>query len=334
MMAQIPRPGRREALGLASGLLLLGAARGAGAQAPDPYRIVVPFPPGAASDGIARLLAERMLRPGAAPGPGGAVLVDNRAGAGGNLAGAQVARARPDGRTLLLTIDTTLTVNPHLYPDLGYDPEALEPVAVLGTFAQVLLAHPSSGIASMAEFLAKARQGGLPYASGGVGTPGQLVMEAFRLAAGLSAAALVHVPYRGSGPALTDLVAGNVPVGFLAISGAPDFVRSGQVRALAVSSAARLDTLPGVPTLGEVGFPGLEMEFANLLMAPRGLPPGLAARIASQATGLLAEEPVRARFANWNLSTRTGGPAEAGEWITRARPRWGEVVRATGMQAG
>ncbi|TPG49249.1 hypothetical protein EAH89_22120 [Roseomonas nepalensis] len=323
--------GRRGALALAAGALL---PRGALAQAPDPHRIVVPFPPGAASDGIARLLAERMARAGADPGPGGTVLVDNRAGAGGNLAGAQAARGRPDGRTLLLTIDTTLTVNPHLYPDLGYDPGALEPLAILGSFAQVLLAHPSAGISSLAGFVEAARARGLPYASGGIGTPGHLAMEGFRLAAGLPASALVHVPYRGSGPALTDLVAGNVPVGFLAISGAPDFVRDGRVRALAVSSAGRLDTLPGVPALGELGFPGLDMEFANLLLAPRGLPAGMAARIAALATGLLDDEAVRARFAGWNLSSLTGGPAEAAAWIARARPRWGEVVRATGMRAG
>lgn len=330
-MARLPRLSRRAAMGLGAAALLPARL---GAQGTEPVRIVVPFPPGAASDGIARLLAERMVRPGAEPGPGNTVLVDNRAGAGGNLAGGQVARARPDGRALLLTIDSTLTVNPHLYPDVGYDPEALEPVAMLGTFAQVLLAHPSAGISTLAELLEKARGGGLPYASGGVGTPGHLAMEALRLAAGLPAEALSHVPYRGSGPAITDLVGGNVPVGFLAISGAPDFVRDGRVRALAVSSGGRLDTLPGVPALGELGFPGLEMEFANLLMAPRGLPAGMAGRLAATATAMLAEEPVRARFAAWNLSTRAGGSAEAGAWIARARPRWGEVVRATGMQAG
>ncbi|WP_338665884.1 tripartite tricarboxylate transporter substrate-binding protein [Pararoseomonas sp. SCSIO 73927] len=318
----------RRSLGaaLAAGAL----ARQAAAQSTDPARIIVPFPPGAASDGIARLLAERMVRAGTW---GSAVLTESRPGAGGNIAGAAAARARPDGRSFLLTIDSTLTVNPHLYPDLGYDPDALEPVALMGTFAQVLLAHPSSGVSTLPEFLAAARGRGLAYASGGVGTPGQLAMEAFRLAAGLPATALSHVPYRGSGPALTDLIAGNVPVGFLAISGAPDFVRDGRVRAIAVSSAERLETLPAVPTVAELGFPGLDMEFANLLIAPKGIPAAARDEVAALAVAMLREEPVRARFAMWNLSTRAGGPEEAGAWIARARPRWGEVVRATGMRA-
>jgi tripartite-type tricarboxylate transporter receptor subunit TctC len=321
------RFGRRTALGLAA-LTPLSAR----AQAPEPGRIIVPFPPGAASDGIGRMLAERMARAGADAPWGGTVLVDNRAGAGGNIAGAAAARGRPDGRTLLVTIDSTLTVNPHLYDDLGYDPEALEPVALLGTFAQVLLAHPSSGITSLPQLLETARSRGLAYASGGVGTPGHLAMEALRLAAGLPATALAHVPYRGSGPALTDLIAGNAPIGFLAISGAPDFVRDGRVRALATSGAERLELLPTVPTIAELGFPGLDMEFANLLMAPNGLPQPVRQRIAALAIAMLDEPPVRARFAQWNLTPRTGGPAEAGAWIARARPRWGEVVRAAGMR--
>lgn len=331
-MPALGKLARRKAFGLALGLGAGALPRGARAQGTDPARILVPFPPGAASDGIARLLAERMTRAGAGAPWGETVLVESRTGAGGNLAGAAVARARPDGRSLLLTIDSTLTVNPHLYADLGYDPEALAPVALLGTFAQVLLAHPSSGVASLPELLAAARSGGMPYASGGIGTPGHLAMEALRLAAGLPPAALAHVPYRGSGPAITDLVAGNVPVGFIAISGAPDFVRDGRVRALAVSSPERLETLPGVPTVAELGFPGLDMVFSNLLMAPRGLPPVVKDRIAALAVGMMEEGPVRARFATWNLSTEAGGPERAGAWIARARPRWGEVVRVTGMQ--
>ncbi|MFC7739156.1 Bug family tripartite tricarboxylate transporter substrate binding protein [Roseomonas sp. GCM10028921] len=264
------------------------------AQGQDPVRILTAFPPGAATDGIARMFAERMIRDGTWSGT---VLVDSRPGAGGNLASTMAARARPDGRTLLVTFDTTLTVNPHVYADLGYDPGALEPVALLGTFAQVLLAHPSAGVSTLPELLAALRAGSMPYASGGVGTPGHLAMEGFRLAVGLPEAALSHVPYRGSGPALTDLVAGNVPIGFLAISGAPDFVRDGRVRALAVSSAERQDTLPGVPTLAELGFPGLDIEFANLLLAPRGLSAPMRQRLAAIAMGMLDEPPVRARFA-------------------------------------
>ncbi len=312
-------PTRRQ-LGLAAGLLAAPAAR---AQ-PDATRIVVNFTPGGALDGSARLLAEHAAREGR-----GAVVVENRPGAGGNIGAAAVARARPDGRTLLVALDTALSVNPHLFRDLGYDPRDLVPVAKLGSFALVLLVHPAHPATTLRDFLAAARQAPLFYTSGSVGSPGHLAMEHLRQSAGLPASALDHVPQRGNPEALAALVSGQVPAGFLAIGGGPDLVRSGRLRALAVSGAARSPLLPEVPTVAEAGLPGFEVRVANLLLAPRGTSEAAIADWAMLARGAMASEAARARLAGWGLDPPEG---DAGAFLAEAGARWGRVVRDAGMR--
>lgn len=291
----------------------------------EPIRLIVNFPPGGALDGSARLLAEHAAREGR-----GAVIVENRVGAGGNIGAAAVARARPDGRTLLASIDTPLTVNPHLYRDIGFDPlRDLAPVAVLGTFALALLVHPSHPAATLAEFLAAARRAPIFYSSAGVGSPGHLAMEHLRQVAGLPAGALENVSQRGNAEALTALVSGTVPAGFLAIGGGPDLVRSGRLRAIAVSGLARAAVLPEVPTVAESGFPGFDVRIANLLLAPRGTPEAAMADWAALARGALGGEAARARLAGWGIDPPAG---EAAEFIARGHARWGRVVREAGMR--
>ncbi len=216
----------------------------------------------------------------------------NRPGANGNIAGAHVARARPDGRTLLVTIDTTLAVNPHLYPDLGYDPAALQPVALAGTFPLALLVHPGTGITTLSEFVAAVRARPLFHTSGGNGSPGHLAMEALRAALGIPPERLEHVPQRGNAEAIQDLLAGRVQAGFLAVSGGAGLVREGRLRPLAISGTRRMALLPEVPTIAEAGGPaGFAIRFAYLLMAPRGLDAALAAPLGARWCRL----PSRAR---------------------------------------
>jgi tripartite-type tricarboxylate transporter receptor subunit TctC len=309
--------------------LLAGAALAAtqGASAQEAARIVATFPPGAALDGIARLLAEAAPRHGI-----GNTIVDNRPGANGNIASALVARAAPDGRTLLLAIDTAFTVNPHLYANPGYDAATLEPVALVGTYPVVLLVHPSSGVTSLAGFLAAARQRPLLYASAGYGSPGHLAMAHLGHALGLPSGALEHVPFRGNAEAITSLLAGNVQAGFIAISGGAAFVTDGRLRALAVSGPAAIPALPDVAPVAAQGHPGFDVRFAYVLMAPRGVPEAAKRGWAGLVRTVFADPAAQQRLAGWAVTPEAGGPEQAAAWIAEATPRWQAVVRASGMR--
>ncbi len=315
---------RRRLLGAALGLAL---ATGAVAQTTEPLRIVATFPPGAALDGIGRLLAEAAPRHGL-----GNALVDNRPGANGNIAAALVARVPADGRTLLLSIDSSFTVNPHLYRDLGFDPAALETVALAGTYPVVLLVHPNTGISSLAEFLAASRRAPLLYASAGNGSPGHLAMAYLGHALGLPAGALEHVPFRGNAQAMTDLLAGRVASGFIAISGGADFVTDGRLRALAVSGPSRLPMLPDVPTVAEQGHPGFDVRFAYVLLGPRGIPEAQKRLIAEWVKAVFADPAAQRRMAAWAVTPEAGDAEAAAAWIRDGHARWGRVVRETGMR--
>ncbi len=306
---------------------LAAVPAGAAAQPAEVSRIVASFPPGAALDGIARLLADAASRAGQ-----GTVVVENRAGANGNIAAQAVARARPDGRTLLLAIDTTFSLNPHLYPELGFATADLEPVAIVGTYPVVLIVHPTAGVTDLAGFVAAARRAPLLYASAGNGSPGHLAMEHLRATLGLPRTALEHVPFRGNAQAMTDLLAGRVQAGFIAVSGGADFVRDGRLRALAISGPERLAMLSDVPTVAEQGHAGFDVRFAYVLLVPRGTPEAAKARWATVAADFIAAPENGGRLAGWAVSPQAGGPAEAVEWIARAHARWGEVARDSGMR--
>jgi tripartite-type tricarboxylate transporter receptor subunit TctC len=315
-------PTRRHVLAAAAALLASGEAA---AQA-EATRIIVNFTPGGSLDGTARLLAEHAMREGR-----GTVVVENRPGAGGNIGAAAVARARPDGRTLLAALDTAITVNPHLFRDMGFDPlRDLVPVAHLGSFQLVLLVHPTHPATDLRSFLEGARRTPVFYASGSVGSPGHLAMEYLRQAAGLPVGALEHVPQRGNPEALTAIVSGTVPAGFLAIGGGPDLVRSGRLRALAVSGTERAGVLPEVPTVAESGLPGFEVRVANLLLAPRGTPEGVVAEWAAVARAAMAGEAARARLPGWGMDPWPGGDLPA--LLAANHARWGRVVREAGMR--
>ncbi|WP_170985271.1 tripartite tricarboxylate transporter substrate binding protein [Roseomonas sp. AR75] len=290
----------------------------------DPLRIIVNFPPGGALDGTARLIAEHAMRAGR-----GTVVVENRPGAGGNIGAAAAARARPDGRTVLAALDTSVTVNPHLYRNLGYEVQALAPVANLGSFALVLLVHPTHPAKTLPAFLAAARREPLFYSSGSVGSPGHLAMEHLRQLTGLPPVALEHVPQRGNAEALTAIVSGQVPAGFLALGGGPQLVASGRLRALAVSGAARHPLLPDVPTVIESGVPGFEVRIANILFAPSGTPEAAMQEWSALARDALATEAAKQRLAGWGIDAPE---ATAAAFIAANDARWGRVVRESGMR--
>lgn len=295
---------------------------------PDVQRIVVNFPPGAALDGVARIVAEHAAQAGR-----GSVIVENRPGATGNLGAAAVARARPDGRTLLATLDTPLTVNPSLFRDPGFDAARdFVPVALVGTFSLVLLAHPNAPFRDLAGLIGHARRQPVFYSSAGAGSPGHLAMEHLRQLAGLPADALENVPQRGNAEAVTALVAGTAPVGFLAMGGGPDLVRSGRLRALATSGGSRHPALPDVPVVAET-LPGFEVRIANLLLAPRGTPAGEVAAWTALAQSALATPNAVARFATWGLDPGSAADAAAAAaFVEAARARWSRVVREAGMR--
>ena len=310
---------------LAAGLALPAVAR---AQGGDVLRIISPNPPGGAVDGLARMMADAAPRHGL-----GSAIVDTRPGAGGNIGAALAARAAPDGRTVLLALDTVFTVNPHVYPDLGFDPAMLEPVAFAGSFAVALLVHPATGITTLAGFAEAARQRPLLYVSAGNGSPGHLAMSVLGLQLGLPAGALEHVPFRGAAPATAELVAGRAQAGFITTSAAPGLIADGRVRALAVSGPEPLAGLPGVAPVAAQGHPGFDVRFAHLLMAPRGLPPASATRLLEMTRDVLADPAAQSRFAAWGIDPEVGDAATAAAWIASRRSRWGEVVRGANMRA-
>ncbi|WP_245215514.1 Bug family tripartite tricarboxylate transporter substrate binding protein [Pararoseomonas baculiformis] len=320
---------RRSAVALTLGAALPRMALAQG----DLTRIIAAFPPGAALDGVARLLADGASR-GADGRPRGTVVVENRAGANGNIASAAVARAPADGRTFLLAIDTTFTLNPHLYSNLGFEPRDLEPVAMAGTFPLALLVHPSLGVTDLSGFLRAARERPLLYASAGNGSPGHLAMEFLRSRLGLPAGALEHVPFRGNAEAMTALLGGQIGAAFIAVSGGADFVKDGRLRALAVSGPRRMAMLPETPSVAEAGHPGFDVRFAYMLMAPRGLPAEQKRDWAALVAAVLAEPATRERLAGWAVEPEAGGPEQAAAWIAAAHARWGEVARETRMRVG
>lgn len=290
-----------------------------------PVRIIVAFPPGAPGDIVARVVAEKL-----GPRWKQSLVVENRPGAGGNIGMDAVAKSAPDGYTLLVGPDTMFTVNPHLYRAMPVKPDTdLVPVTYLASFTQMLVCHPSAGVGSVAELVKAARSQRLNYASGGAGVPGHLAFEMFADAAGIQ---MVHVPYRGPSPATQDLLAGQVPCGFLATPVVYPHVRSGKLKALAVSSAQRSPLARDVPTLAESGYPGFDASFAETLSAPRGTPPALVKRIQADVAAVMQMPDVKDKLQANDLDPMGITPEEAAQRNTRASARWGEVAGRIGLK--
>jgi tripartite-type tricarboxylate transporter receptor subunit TctC len=299
-----------------------GIARAADSPA-GPVRLVVPFTPGGSTDILARALAPKL---GAALGVN--VIVDNKPGAGGSLGAGEVARAEPDGRTLLMGHIGTLAVNPAIYAKLAYDPIAsFAPVAWMARVPNVLAVSTASPSATFKAFIerAKSQPGKLSYSSGGNGSAAHITFEHLKQRAGIF---LLHVPYRGTAPSVTDLIAGQVDATFTGIPALLPHVRSGRLRALAVSSAQRLPSLPDVPTVAESGYAGFDADQWYGIVAPAGTPPALVARLNAEINKALVLPDVAQQLAGEGAVPTPGTPQAFADLIKREIPRWAAVVKA------
>jgi len=308
---------------LASPLLpRIAAAQGAAWAPTRPLRMVVPFPPGGATDVVARVLAERMQEKLGQP-----VTVENRTGAGGNVGVENVVRSAPDGLTMLMGTTGTLTINPHLYANMGFNPaNDLAGISMAFATDHVLVVNPAVPAQTAQEFIAllKARPGQLSFGSGGNGSSTHLVPELFKLVAQVD---MQHVPYRGSAPALNDLVAGNVQVMLDQLPSALPMIQGGRVRALAVTGPRRSRLLPDLPTMAELGLPQAEATSWGAVMAPAGTPAPAIARLNAVIREALAEPGVQQRLAAAGADAVVSTPAELAGIMRSETEKWGRVVR-------
>jgi len=297
---------------------------------PDrPIRIIVATAAGGASDILARQVGARLGEALGQP-----VVVDPRPGANGNIAAVAAARAAPDGYTLMMGTIGVMAVNPSIYRDPGYDPERdFEAVARLVRFANILVVNPSNPAHSVPEFIAwaKARQAGQnTYGSPGNGGSPHLAMVVF---AGMAGIAMEHVPYRGAAPALQDLIAGNLTAAFSDPLLTLPHIQGGKVRALAVSGPQRLAAAPEIPTVAEAGLPGYDVTGWLGIVAPRGTPAPIVARLNAALNRIVTEPEMTARLASQGAEVTTGTPAAFQAYIHAEIGRWREVTRAAGIQA-
>lgn len=322
---------RRLVSTLLAGATLACIAAPGLAQAQDypskPVRMVLPFPPGGVTDLLARALAEKM-----AVRLGQPVIVDNRPGAGTVLASDTVARAPADGYTLLLAASSIGTA-PLLYEKVGYDAiKSFAPVTQVASVVHILAINPKLPVKNVGELLAYARQnpGKLNYGSTGMGTSTHLEMELFK---NMGQAFLVHIPYKGSGPALIDMVAGQVDVMFDAWGSSGPFVKSGKLRALAVTTGQRSAAVPDLPTVAESGLKGYEAMPWLGLMAPAGTPAPAINRIHGAVAEILKEPEMQEKFRNWGLDIIGNTPAEFASFLRKDIAQWDKVIKTANIKA-
>lgn len=326
------RNARRVAAGfvlISTAVLSLADAALAQSYPSKSVKIIVPFPAGGPLDFTARLLADRLATSMKQP-----FVVENRPGASGNIGTDAVAKAVPDGYTLLLVLDTPLTVNPWLYAKLAFDPDQdFASISTVAGFSLTLVLHPSVPVSSVAEFVAyaKARKDRpLIYGSGGGrGDPGHLTMEYFRLQAGFEG---VHVPYKGNAEVVMGLVGGQIQAGFLATPGVLQNVRDGRLRALAVSSPRRAPVAPDIPTIAESGYPAFEVGFYQVMLAPAGLPEEIRAVLESEVQQALQAPDLRARLGAQALEPIGNNGAETRTLLKAAAARWQTVIKAANIR--
>ncbi|MFY8089437.1 MAG: tripartite tricarboxylate transporter substrate binding protein [Rubrivivax sp.] len=284
--------------------------------------LVVSYPAGGGADAMARLIAPKL-----AEALGQAVVVDNKPGASGTIAAGQVARATPDGTTLLLDA-SSFAVNPALFPKLAYDNQkSFEPIAVLAQFPNVLVCTPSFEARSVADVLrlARAKPGALAYASSGNGSAQHLAGALFEQLAKVD---LNHVPYRGGGPALNDVMGGQVPLFFANVASGLGQIQSGRLRPLAVTAARRCRALPDVPTMAEAGVAGHEVLEWNPILAPAGLPPGVRNKLSAAVTRAMADPEVLGRVRALGGDVFSGDPAQ---FLASQQALWARVVKERGI---
>ena len=293
-----------------------------------PVRFVSPYPPGGANDVLARILAQKLGETMGQP-----FLVENRAGAAGNLGAELVARAAPDGYTLLMGQASNLTINVSLMAKMPYDPvKDLSPVTLVASTPNLLVVHPSLPVKTVRDLvaLAKARPGSLNYASSGTGTAGHLAGELFNRAAGVK---MVHIPYKGAAPALTDLVAGHVHLYFTSPISAQPFTRSGRLRQVAVTSLKRSPSSPDLPTVAEAGFPDFDVVSWWGVLTPGGAPKEVISRLHAEVVKAIALPDIRAKFADQGADPAVSNtPEQFAALIQSEILKWGRLIKELGVR--
>jgi tripartite-type tricarboxylate transporter receptor subunit TctC len=288
-----------------------------------PITYVVPFPAGGTTDTLARLISQKL-----GPALGTTIVVENRAGAGGNIGSDFVAKAAPDGYTILGGTISSHAINATLYPKLPYDPlKSFAPITLIGTNANVLVVAASSPYQSVKDLVdaSKAKPGSLSFASAGNGTSQHLSGELFKSIAGID---IVHVPYRGSAPAIQDVMGGQVPFMFDTSVVAAPFIESGKVRALAVTSAKRAAQWPNVPTMAESGVANYEIVSWQAIFAPAGTPPAIVQRLHTEIAKIIKSADMQERFAKLGLDPSGMTPAELAKFQASEITKWAAVIRA------
>lgn len=293
-----------------------------------PVRIIVPFPAGAGVDVVARLMGQPLTEMW-----GQAAVIDNRAGAGGTIACELTAKAAPDGYTLMLGNLSTFAMAPSLYKKVNYDPvTSFAPITLINTSANVLVAHPSLAVTNTQGLiaLAKAKPGQISYASAGSGTSPHLAAELFRTMAGIN---ILHVPYKGSPQALTDLLGGQTQIMFASLVSALPLIRQNRLRALGVTSSQRAAALPELPTISESGLRGYDVSVWQGMVAPAGTSPALIAQLNRQFAQVLQSVDLREKLAAQGLEAVTSSPAEFRTYIASEVRKWSAVIRQAGIVA-
>jgi tripartite-type tricarboxylate transporter receptor subunit TctC len=334
MATRLPR--RACARAIRGGLALLTAAIACGlatvAVAQNyptrPITLVVPFPPGGSTTIVARIVTDRM-----ADALGQQFVVDNRGGASGTIGTRQVAKSAPDGYTIALGYTGTLAIAPSLFPNAGYDVRAdFAPIGRVGVAPSAVVVHPSFPAHSVAELIAyaKANPGKVNYGSAGIGTVGHVAGEYFAIATGIK---LVHIPYKGTGPAVTDLLGGHIPLSFSPIPAVHESAKSGLLRMLAVTSAKRSTLLPDMPTVAESGVPGFDAVLRYGLVAPAGAPRPIIERLNAALRVALDSAEVRNRLAVEGAEPLPSTPEEYAVDIDHEETQWSKVIKASGAKA-
>lgn len=304
-------------------MLAVGLLAGATAQAafPDrPINLVVPYAPGGAADAVARVLANKMSGT-----LGVSIVVENKAGASGMIGAGYVAKATPDGYTMLYDA-TPFSINPHLYSKMPFDKQALAPVSLVLLAPNILIVNANSPFKDVSALVeaAKAKPGKLNFASGGSGTVQRMASELFRQKLSLD---MVHIPYKSGGPAITDVMGGQVDFMFSTIAASSPLVKSGKLRALAVSAPERSAQLPDVPTVSETVIPGYEAYEWNGIFVPAGTPADVVQRLQQAIAGALKDAEVQERLSTLGARTIGSSPKEFADFLGKEDAKWAEVIR-------
>ncbi len=316
---------RRSLIGSAAAASLLPRASRAQSFPSKQVRILVGFAAGGGGDIVARILAQELTK-----NAGLSVIVDNKPGAGGNIATREMLRAPPDGHTILIANVGVLAVNPYAMKDVGYEPQDIAPVCLAVDFSNVLVVHPSVPAKTLAEYLALAkRPEGMDYGTSGVGSAGHLSGELLKSVSGTR---LNHVPFRGGGPAMNDLVAGHVPSLIASAPTATAFMRDGRIRALAVTGSKRSPFDPEIPTIAEQGFPGYTATNWYAIVVSSKVPPEIVATLNTIMTKALLAPEVKTAYGQQGMETLASTTAEAAAHIARETAIWKKVIADAGIR--